>query len=183
MEPTSPPSGWEEQLENSSCRPTECFLELLLDEPHGAAMLDVPAPPIDTDGYGGQEALLSSPPPSMQDLQQELDAVTHTLEQLRAQLPPALPPPALPHGDTAALLTAFQAAQLRGPMGGCDPQVRPIDGPHPNVCTALRRLGKHMQVLQQQQAAAEVAARMDGQWKAWESQMETLQQRHRLPPT
>ncbi|XP_025001984.2 vegetative cell wall protein gp1-like isoform X5 [Gallus gallus] len=130
----------------------------------------------------------SCPSPSaVQDLQRELDAVTHRLEQLRAQRPPAAPPPtpplALPHRDTAALLTAFEATELRGPRGGRDPQLCPIGSAAPNACTALRHLGKHMEALRRLQAAAEAALRMEGERKEWESRMEALQQCHRLPPT
>lgn len=138
---------------------------------------------------GGEEQLGGScrAPPSVQDLQRELDAVTHRLEQLRAQRPPAAPPPtpplALPHRDTAALLTAFEATELRGPRGGRDPQLCPIGSAAPNACTALRHLGKHMEALRRLQAAAEAALRMEEERKEWESRMEALQQCHRLPPT
>lgn len=187
-QPTAPPSGGEEQL-GGSCRHTQQLLSLLLDGPRGAAAFR-PLPPLPPPPRDVVELPLpqrSRAPPSVQDLQRELDAVTHRLEQLRAQRPPAAPPPtpplALPHRDTAALLTAFEATELRGPRGGRDPQLCPIGSAAPNACTALRHLGKHMEALRRLQAAAEAALRMEGERKEWESRMEALQQCHRLPPT
>lgn len=166
-------------------RHTQQLLSLLLDGPRGAAAFrPLPPPPPDVVELPLPQRRA---PPSVQDLQRELDAVTHRLEQLRAQRPPAAPPPtpplALPHRDTAALLTAFEATELRGPRGGRDPQLCPIGSAAPNACTALRHLGKHMEALRRLQAAAEAALRMEGERKEWESRMEALQQCHRLPPT
>lgn len=185
QQPTAPPSGGEEQL-GGSCRHTQQLLSLLLDGPRGAAAFR-PLPPPPPDVVELPLPQRSRAPPSVQDLQRELDAVTHRLEQLRAQRPPAAPPPtpplALPHRDTAALLTAFEATELRGPRGGRDPQLCPIGSAAPNACTALRHLGKHMEALRRLQAAAEAALRMEEERKEWESRMEALQQCHRLPPT